>query len=135
MAVIREWPNLKLAGRWMSDLIRMVGAVPLLQGDDLFIHPDTYFEEQPNIFLVGDPSVSLEENRKKIASLEKEKIISVFACDDTPAFRVVDGIVFYDHSCTGLNTVLKILGEVARNDPDFSERKGVYWDIVEKCTG
>ncbi len=135
VAVIREWPNLKLAGRWMSDLIMMSGAVPLFQGDDLFIHPDTYFEEQPDIFLVGDPSFSLEENRKKIASLEIEKINSIFACDNTPSFRVVDGIVFYDHSCTGLNTVLKILGEIARNDPDLSERKGVYWDIVEKCSG
>jgi iron complex transport system substrate-binding protein len=135
VAVIRNWPNVEMSGRWMSDLISMLRAIPAVRGDDIFIHPDTYFEEQPDIFVAGNPFASLEENRKKAETLEKEKLLSVFACEKTPSFVVVDGPVFYDHSCTGLDTALKILGEIMKNDPDFSERKEVYWDFADKCAG
>jgi iron complex transport system substrate-binding protein len=132
MGVVRSWPSLQLAGRWLSGLISMTGGRPVVHDDDMFIHADSYFEEQPDIFIVGSPYASLEENREKIHALGREKLFSVFGCEEIPSFFVVDGPVFYDHSCTGLNTALKILGEIMRNDPAFSERKGVYWDVVGK---
>ena len=132
IGIVRDWPFLELAGRWLSGLISMTGGRPVIEGDDMFIHADSYFEEQPEIFILGSPFALLEENKKKIRSLEREKLFSVFGCEETPSFVVVDGTVFYDHSCIGLNTTLKILGEIMRDDPAFSERKGVYWDIVEK---
>jgi hypothetical protein len=131
IAVIRDWPFLHLAGRWLSDLIEMAGALPVIHGDDVFIHPDSYFEEQPSLFLVGRPYDSLEENRKNAVNLESDTLASVFACENDPSFIAVDGPVFYDHSCTGLDTALKILGEILKNDPDLYERKGVFWDRLE----
>ena len=128
IGVLRKWPFLQLAGRWMSDLIGMAGARPLWQGDDLFIYFGTYLEDQPDIFILGDPFLSLKENKKKVSLLDQKKLFFVLACERKPAVLVVDGPVFYDHSLTGLDTALKILGEIIRNDPDLSERKGIYWE-------
>ncbi len=128
VGILRGWPWMQLTGRWMSDLVTMAGAKPLIRGDDLFVYPDTYMEDQPDIFIAADPLLSLEENKKKATMLDQEKLFSVFGCETKPSVFVVDGPVFYDHSLTGLDTALKILGEIIRNDPGFSERKGVYWE-------
>ena len=133
IGVLRDWPFLQLAGRWLSDLIRMAGARPVWQGDDLFVFPETYLEEQPDLFIAGHPFASLDDNMKSVTSLDQDKLFSVFACDKPPSIYVVDGPVFYDHSCTGLDTALKILGEIVRKDPDLGKRKGVFWEEAKVC--
>ena len=133
IGILRNWPSLQLAGRWLSELVKMTGAVPLIQGDDLFVFPDTYLEDQPEIFIAGSPFASLEENRKKITLLDREELSSVFACEERPSVFVVDGPVFFDHSCVGLDTALKILGEIVKNDPELSKRKGVFWEEADSC--
>jgi len=130
VGVLRKWPLLQLAGRWVSDMIEMIGGTPLIYGDDLYIYPDYYFERSPDIIIGGDPWATLPENKEKIKYLDKNKLFSVFTCDKPPSQYVVDGPVFYNRSCTGLITSLKILGEILRNDPKIEERKGIYWDVA-----
>ncbi len=133
VGVIKKWPSLQLAGRWVTDMIEMTGGLPLLFGDDLYIYPDYYFEKSPDIIIAGDPEASLQENREKIKMLDREKLFSIFTCETPPLMYVVDGPVFFNRSCTGLNTALKILGEILKDDPRAQERKGVYWDAAGRC--
>ena len=129
VAVISKWPSLQLTGRWMSDLIEISGAIPLIYGEDMFITSDIYFEKIPDILIIGKPHSTLEENRKDAGSLDEERLFSIFSWETPPLKFVVDGTVFYDRSCTGLVTTIKILSEIIRKDPKLVERKGIFWDL------
>ena len=128
VAVIHKWPSLQLIGRWISDMIEMIGAIPIIYGDDLYVYPETYFEKSPDIFIAGQQTATLQENEAKIQTLDKKKLSSLFSCDTTATLFAVDGPIFYNRSCTGLHTALKILGEILKKDPKLKERKGVYWN-------
>jgi len=127
VAILRNWPHLQLAGRWLSDLLRLVGAQPLIEGDDSFVFTDTYFERPPDVVITGDPHLSLEQNLQKAAALDKAYLSSVFQCEEPPRIVAVDGPVFYDHSCIGLENTLRILGEILHPENPDNEKKGVYW--------
>ena len=115
----------------MSDLIEISGAIPLIYGDDMFISPDIYFEKIPDVLIIGRPHSTLEENRKDAGRLDEEILFSIFSWEMPPSKFVVDGTVFYDRSCTGLATTMKILAEIIRKDPKLMERKGIFWDVAD----
>jgi len=127
VGILQRWPWFQLASRWLNELMIMAGAVPLTDAEDPFIRPDDYFERLPKILIVGDPRHSLEENVEKAQQLDLSLLSDIFRCEKPPAIMAVDGPVFYDHSCTGLENNLQILGEILHGEP---ESKGTYWQPV-----
>ncbi len=132
VAVLRRWIPLQLAGRWLSDLIMMCGGTPLIEGNDLFVSPETYFEKVPDMLLFSHPQLSLSENRERLKALDQSKIMSVFGCECPASQFILDGHALYDRSCDGLVQSIQVISEILKKDLKHKKLEGTFWDNIKQ---
>lgn len=127
VGILMHYFPARFAGRYFSELIPMVGATPLNWPHDIWIPDPVYAYPVPHKIIVAVPELTLEEQKINIQK-NAEKIMALWGGVCNIEYFPVDGPMFWDKSCAGLQRVLETLGEIVIPDLKIQKWNGIVWD-------